>query len=68
MLDAPGVRLAPFTPEIAIASSHLPSPAHGDPADRLLIASARELNVPIVTRDARIKAYASAGHVQHIGC
>jgi PIN domain nuclease of toxin-antitoxin system len=33
-LDYPGVKLAPLTPEIAVASSFLP-PLHADPADRL---------------------------------
>jgi PIN domain nuclease of toxin-antitoxin system len=63
----PGVRLAPLTPEIAIESSFLP-PLHGDPADRLLIATARAMQVPIVTRDRRILAYAQAGLVTAIVC
>ncbi|HEY5106288.1 MAG TPA: type II toxin-antitoxin system VapC family toxin [Caulobacteraceae bacterium] len=64
----PGIRPAPFTWEIAIGASRLPEPLHGDPADRLLIATARYLNLPIVTRDAQIKAYAAAGHVQLVAC
>ena len=68
VLAAPAIKEAPFTAEIAIDSSHLPEPVHGDPADRLLIATARHMNVPIVTRDRRIQAYAAAGHVQVIAC
>jgi len=66
----PGVRLAPLTPEIAIDSCFLPSspPVHADPADRLLIATARALNLPIVTRDRRILGYAQAGLVGAIFC
>ena len=64
----PGVRLAPLTPQVAIAASWLPDPLHGDPADRLLIATARDLGVPIVTRDAKILDYARQGHVQAILC
>jgi len=64
----PGIRTAAFTAEIAIAASQLPEPLHGDPADRLLIATARSLTLPIVTRDAKILAYAAAGHVSAIPC
>jgi len=83
-LAYPGVRLTPLTPEIAIASSFLPplpaaaltaigagpggSPLRGDPADRLLIATARALDVPIVTRDRAILTYAQAGLVRAIAC
>jgi len=66
----PGTRIAALTPEIAIDSSLLPSPPemHGDPADRLLIATARVLDVPIVTRDRRILDYAKSGHLRAIRC
>jgi PIN domain nuclease of toxin-antitoxin system len=39
-----------------------------DPADRLLIATARDLGVPLVTRDRRILDYAAQGHVDAIAC
>jgi PIN domain nuclease of toxin-antitoxin system len=64
----PGVRPAAFTAEIAIAATRLPEPLHGDPADRMLIATARHLGLPIVTRDSKIIAYAAAGHVLAIAC
>jgi len=67
-MAAPAVRLAAFTPEIAIAASHLPDPLHGDPADRLLIATARHLGIPIITRDSKIIAYAEAGHLGVVAC
>jgi PIN domain nuclease of toxin-antitoxin system len=63
-----GVALAALTPDIAIAASQLPEPLHGDPADRLLIATARALGLAIVTRDAKIIAYGEAGHVPVIAC
>ncbi len=66
-LAYPGVRLADFTADIAIDSSFLP-PLHNDPADRLLIATARAAQVPIVTRDQRILAYAQKGFVAAIPC
>lgn len=46
-----GVRLAPLTPEIAIEASFLSPPLHTDPADRLLVATARAARVP--NRDTR---------------
>jgi PIN domain nuclease of toxin-antitoxin system len=36
--------------------------------DRLLIATARELKAPLVTRDRRILDYAAQGHVDAIAC
>jgi PIN domain nuclease of toxin-antitoxin system len=68
VVSRPGVRLAALSPGIAIDSSHLPEPLHADPADRLLISTARHLAVPIVTRDRRILDYAAAGHVQAMAC
>jgi PIN domain nuclease of toxin-antitoxin system len=68
VLAGPGIKLAPFTPDIAIDASHLPGTLHGDPADRLIVATARHLGLPIVTRDARILAYARQGHVAAIRC
>ena len=68
VLEVPGIRLTPLTPEAAIGSSFLPGEFHRDPADRMLIATARMLNVPIVTRDTEILAYAAQGHVEAIAC
>ena len=56
-LAYPGVRLIDLTPEIAIASTRLPGAFHKDPADRVLVATARILNVPFLTADAPILAY-----------
>jgi PIN domain nuclease of toxin-antitoxin system len=64
----PGVREAPFTADIAIESSHLPGAPPKDPADRLLIATARHLNLVLVTRDREIIAYARAGYIRAIRC
>jgi hypothetical protein len=62
-LRAPGTRLLPLTPEIAIESTRLPGSAHGDPADRILIASARVSGGRLATRDRGILDYAGGGHV-----
>jgi PIN domain nuclease of toxin-antitoxin system len=63
-----GVRPAPLTSAIAIDSTSLPEPLHSDPGDRLLIATARHMGIPIVTRDRKIEAYAELGHVGVIRC
>jgi PIN domain nuclease of toxin-antitoxin system len=68
LLALPGVRLVPLTHRAAIEASSLPGHFHRDPADRLLIATARELGVPLVTRDRRILEYARQGHVDAIAC
>ncbi len=63
-LTAPGVRVLPLAPEIAIDSARLPGGAHGDPADRILIASARHAAARLATCDAGIVGYAELGHVR----
>ncbi|MBI2504540.1 MAG: PIN domain-containing protein [Candidatus Latescibacteria bacterium] len=62
-MTAPGISLAPLTPEIALASSRLPGELPGDPADRIIVATARILNATLVTRDKKIIAYSKQGHV-----
>src|ERR1700739_1669724 len=42
-LAKPEVSLVPLEPEIAVASSRLPFDMHADPADRILVATARHL-------------------------
>jgi len=58
-----GVMLAPLDPAIAIASTRLPGAIHGDPADRIIIATARGLQATLITADATILAYGAAGYV-----
>jgi PIN domain nuclease of toxin-antitoxin system len=68
VMAGPGIRPAPFNLDIAIDASHLPGEAHGDPADLMIVATARHLGMPVVTRDSRILAYARHGHVFAIRC
>lgn len=58
------IRLLPVTYEVALESSRLPGPFHRDPADQMIVATARLLNVELVTSDARILEYP---HVATIG-
>ncbi|MBK8082770.1 MAG: type II toxin-antitoxin system VapC family toxin [Devosia sp.] len=67
-LQLPGVALEGLTAEILIDSSLLPAPIHGDPADRIIIATARALDLTIVTRDRLILEYAARGHVRALAC
>ncbi|HEV2147984.1 MAG TPA: type II toxin-antitoxin system VapC family toxin [Longimicrobiaceae bacterium] len=62
-LAAPGVRLAELSPEVLVESTRLPGPAHGDPADRMLIATARRAGAALATRDGTILEYARGGHL-----
>jgi PIN domain nuclease of toxin-antitoxin system len=60
--------VSPLTPQILIDSSFLPGPIHNDPADRIIIATARALDLTIVTRDRLILDYAARGHVRGLAC
>ena len=59
----PGVRLAPITPRIAVESVGLPGQFHADPADRLIVATARVSGAALLTADQAILSYASNGHL-----
>ena len=62
-LTFPGVRFKGLSPSIAIESTRLPGNLHRDPADRMLIATARLTGARLVTCDERLLAYGKAGHV-----
>jgi PIN domain nuclease of toxin-antitoxin system len=61
-LAKPGVYLAPLEPEIAVASTRLPFEMHADPADRILVATARHLGATLVTADGALLDLARSGH------
>lgn len=63
-LTVPGLRLADLTPEIALESTRLPGDVHGDPADRIIMATTRILGGTLVTRDKQILAYGRQGHIR----
>lgn len=48
--------LKPVTAEIAIAASQLPPDFPRDPGDRIIAATARVENIPLITADRRIQA------------
>lgn len=63
-----GARLAELGPKVLMAASDLPDELHRDPADRILIATAREYGMRVVTRDRKILDYADKGHVMALEC
>jgi PIN domain nuclease of toxin-antitoxin system len=60
-LAYPKVVVVPLSPIIAVESTRLPQPFHKDPADELIVASARVLACPLITYDGKILNYP---HVQ----
>lgn len=63
-LSRPGFTVHPLSIAVAVESNRLPADPHGDPADRIVIATARHLDALLVTADQKILSYAKAGHVK----
>lgn len=66
-LAQPGIRLEPLSPEVAVASTRLPGALHPDPADRIIVATARHLGARLVTADSLLLDYGKAGHLRTLG-
>lgn len=56
-LEMPRLRLVPLSPVVAYRSTVLPPPFHDDPADQIIVATAREENATVLTSDERIRSY-----------
>jgi len=56
-LAYPGVRLLDLSPQIAVESTQLPGTFHRDPADQIIVATARIHQCALVTLDSRIRNY-----------
>ncbi len=63
-LNYPGVQIIELTPEIAVESTRLPGEFHRDPADQIIVATARVMKCKLVTSDEKILNYS---HVKTIG-
>jgi PIN domain nuclease of toxin-antitoxin system len=61
-LLAPTINIEPITARIAVEAALLPGDFHKDPADRLIVATARVMGVPLLSMDRKITAYQ---HVDH---
>ena len=53
----PGLRLFELTRPVLIESCRLPDEFHGDPADQLIVATARYHGAVLITKDGRIREY-----------
>ena len=56
-LQMPKLRIVPLTPTIAYRSTISPQPFHDDPADQIIVATAREQNATIISKDKLIRNY-----------
>ena len=63
-ISMPGIRMAPLSIDVSVASTRLPGTFHSDPADRIIVATARHLGAILVTEDKLILDYGKAGHVK----
>ncbi len=61
-----GFRLLELTPDILIESTRLPGELHRDPADRMLLATARLEDLTLVTRDKVLIRYGKLGFARVI--
>ena len=66
VLELPAFRLLPIEPAIAFGSVRLPGPFTSDPADRLIVATARHHGTRLLTADRAILDYGAAGHVRTV--
>lgn len=57
VIDIDGVRFVAVDNDIGVEATRLPGAFHKDPADRMIVATARHLNAPLVTADEKIRAY-----------
>jgi PIN domain nuclease of toxin-antitoxin system len=53
----PGLGQWELTRSILVQSCELPQPFHGDPADQILVATARQRGAVLVTRDLQLRRY-----------
>lgn len=56
-LSYPGIQLLNLTPQIVVESTELPGEFHKDPADQIIVATARVYEVPLLTSDGKIREY-----------
>ena len=66
--NLPRITLAQMPPEVLVAAACLPGNPPKDPADRILVATAREYGYKLITRDLQLLEYGKLGHVQILAC
>ena len=62
----PGMHLAQLTPAIAAECAELPAAFHGDPADRIIAATARSEGFTLITHDSKLLKLANRGFLKAI--
>ncbi|MFA5792337.1 MAG: type II toxin-antitoxin system VapC family toxin [Candidatus Gracilibacteria bacterium] len=63
-LEGTGISVINLDPSIALKSTSLKGDFHGDPADRIIVATAIEKKLLLLTEDKQILAYAKKGYVK----
>jgi PIN domain nuclease of toxin-antitoxin system len=53
------IDLLPLTPSVSVKAAELGHGFHGDPADRMIVATALQWNAIILTRDERIRDFSA---------
>ena len=61
-----GLSVKDISAEIAAESVQLTDDFHGDPADRIIVATAKCYGATLLTRDQKILAWASLGHIKSL--
>jgi PIN domain nuclease of toxin-antitoxin system len=67
-MEATGASWLQPSPAAMVRSSFLPGGLHGDPVDRILVASARETNLALFTGDRVLLDHGAKGHVRVHAC
>jgi PIN domain nuclease of toxin-antitoxin system len=60
------VRIQPITPGIVAEMNRLPAAFHRDPADRLIVATARVLKLPLATKERKIRGSKNGSDLETI--
>jgi PIN domain nuclease of toxin-antitoxin system len=68
LFEKAGVKLAGMSPDLLIAASFLPGNPPRDPADRIIVATARDHGCTLMTRDRALLDYGEQGHVSVLAC
>jgi PIN domain nuclease of toxin-antitoxin system len=68
LMSAPNTELSELSAKVLMESAFLPQYPHYDPADRIIIATAREYGYTVITRDRAMLDYAKQGHLSALEC
>ncbi len=66
IVNIEGAKIKDISPEIAAESILLGDDFHGDPADRIIVATTKVHGAVLLTRDQKILSWADSGHIQYL--